>query len=266
MDRTDRTAPTRRSARTTPRTDDRPPGLLPRLVPAALLMLLTAGCSPVGQVAPDQRAAPVEPSPTETALTSTTTGDIGTGNAPLTLEFAPVPEGMWRVDSLGTPFEVDVVGDWWVQPNSSGFVVFTAPDSRGPGERDLVLIRPTRLADPTGADGEWPLDDIEGWVDAVGDAISVAPTPTEIGGVEGVTFRIDREGGMPLDFVGRQDVADIPLMQGRQYVVHWLDQGEHEPLVVMTGARDADVEDWMSTAASLLDSVTFGSPAPAPGA
>ena len=74
----------------------------------------------------------------------------------------------YRSEETGVPFTFTLEEEWWVQVNADGQVVLTDPASEAPGDRDVVFLRPSALADPSqpGADRDiqqdWPLDDIEG--------------------------------------------------------------------------------------------------------
>lgn len=226
------------------------------------------GGGDVGEVPPATAPPPTSTTapPTDDAAESTETTAADDSGGILTLQFAPIPEGMWRVESLGTAFDVDIEGDWWIQPNGQGWAVFTHPDSVGPGERDVVFIRPTALTDPTdpGApEGEdWAVDDIEGWLAAIIDGVVVsAPADTEVGGAEGIVFEVETDSTAGFVTSPGGDKAFDP---GFHYTVYWLDQGEHEPIAIVVGARTGDFADWIPTADSLLANVTFDEPAPYP--
>ena len=66
----------------------------------------------------------------------------------LDFQYQPVPAGQYRVETLGAPFLIDIPEGWSVQPNSFGRFVITDPESSGPGDRDIVMIRPSNLSDP----------------------------------------------------------------------------------------------------------------------
>lgn len=207
-------------------------------------------------------AATTAPSP------DTTTARDDTGGI-LDFAFDAVPVGMWRVETLGTPFDIHIEGDWFVQPNESGWTVFTAPGSSGPGDRDVVFIRPTALSDPTdlSASGEtWPVDDIQGWLEAIVDGVVVAePVGAEVGGAEGIVFEVELAVGSDrVEFVENSDVSGKAFDPGHRYIVYWLNQGDHEPIAIIVGAHSPDIDDWAPSAGSLLANVTFDEPAPHP--
>lgn len=232
---------------------------------ALVLALLVAACSSDTATSEDSG----ETATTTTAASPDTTAAEDAGGV-LTLQFAAVPEGMWRVESLGTPFDIDIEGDWWVQPNEPGWAVFTDPDSSGPGDRDVVFIRPTAISDPTdpSATGEdWPVDDIEGWLEAIIDGVVVTePVDAEIGGAEGIVFEVELAGSQRVEFVENSDVSGKTFDPSYRYIVYWLDQGEHEPIAIIVGARNFAIDDWALAAESLLANVTFDEPAPHPSA
>lgn len=213
--------------------------------------------------------APDEGATTTTAASPDTTTAEETGGV-LTRQFAAVPEGTWRVESLGTPFDIDIEGDWWVQPNEPGWAVFTAPASGGPGDRDVVFFRPTALSGPTdpSATGEdWPVDDIEGWLEAIIEGVVITePIDAEVGGAEGIVFEVELAGSERVEFIENFHVSRKAFDPGHRYIVYWLDQGEHEPIAIIVGAQTAAIDDWALAAESLLATVTFDESAPHPSA
>lgn len=245
---------------------------LHRPVATAVAMALAVGGCSTGTTAD---AAATDP---PTAVTSTspapagppTTDDAASPlDAPLlTQQFAPVDEGTWRIVRLGTEFEVDIEGDWMVQPNESGHVVLTDPESRGPGDVDVVFLRPTALVDPTDpeAGDQWPVDDLDGWLEAADVEVVAGPDDTAVGGAEGIVFELETAGARPVQFLANDGGGGKELYGGDRYVVHWLDQGEHEPIAIVVGANAADIDDWRAVADSLLATVRFGEPAAHPAA
>lgn len=208
------------------------------------------------------------PSADTTAESADTTAVEDAGGV-LDLAFDVVPEGMWRVETLGTPFDIQIEGDWFVQPNESGWTVLTAPGSGGPGDRDVVFIRPTALSDPTdpSASGEtWPVDDIQGWLEAIVDGVVVTePVDAEVGGAEGIVFEVElADGSDRVEFVENSDVSGKAFDPGHRYIVYWLHQGDHEPIAIIVGAHSSDIDDWAPTAESLLANVIFDEPSPHP--
>ena len=208
-----------------------------------------------------------------------------------TLEFAAVPPASYRVDSLGTPFSVAIEGDWWVQPNRPGWTVFSAPESQGPSDDDVVFLRPTLLSDPTdpGAccDGtnEWPMDDIQGWLDNIVDGVVVSgPEDVEIGGLPAVTFEVEVTDSAPCgpDYEGEgvtgppfcvgfivSNVGDDGNIDGYTFEpgfrerVLWVDQGDQPPVVIIVGTR-IDDPSFDEQADALLATLAFGDTQPHP--
>lgn len=239
---------------------------------ALVLALMVAACNSDTATTEDSGETVTTTTPASedtTAASPDTTASEDSGGV-LTLQFAAVPEGTWRVESLGTPFDIDIEGDWWVQPNELGWAVFSAPDSRGPGDRDVVFIRPTALSDapdPSATGERWPADDIEGWLEAIIDGVVVTePVDAEVGGAEGIVFEVELAGSQRVEFVDNSDVSGKAFDPDHHYIVYWLDQDEHEPIAIIVGAQSADIDDWALTAESLLANVAFDEPAPHPSA
>lgn len=253
-----------------------------RMVTALAVAAVVAGCSPStaaddgGGTAGAPAATPTPASPavgpsatgTEDGTATDTDADVDADVQRLTQQFAPVPEGTWEATALGTSFEVDIEGEWWVQPNEPGLVVLSDPDSRGPGEDDVVFIRPTALSDPTdpGSGEPWPVDDIEGWLASTDAGVVAAPVEDEVGGVKGIVFEVELTRSTSFPFVDNAGGGGKEFFPGHRYVVHWLDQEEHAPIVIVVGARTTEIDGWRPTAASLLETVRFGEPAPHPSA
>jgi hypothetical protein len=194
----------------------------------------------------------------------------------LTGEFEPVPAGSYVVETLGTPFSLTVVEDWFAQVNSDAGAVLTDPASNGPGDRDVVFMRPTELSDPAAPSARiwqqelWPVDDLEGWLENVVDGLVVSEVrETSLGGAPAVTFGLeiaeDFDCGMAfcalfVDVGGRNGLT---LFRDFDYRVWWLDQGKYELIAVVVDA-DPSQGEFFDTAESLLSTVAFGSPAPHP--
>ena len=222
---------------------------------------------------------PATTPPTTEAVPPTTTMAASDRDV-FTLEYAPLPEGEWRFEPLGTALDVDVEGDWWVQPNSLGWVVLTHPDSGSYGDRDVMFIRPTALddpADPSALDGDdtWPVDDIGGWLDSIVDGVVISePANAEVGGATGIVFDVEIASADvcgPRSSPGDACVGfaqtiggDVGFHNGARHRVYWLDQGEHEPIAIIVGASPSLAEGWFAAADALLANVSFGAPAPAP--
>lgn len=225
------------------------------------------GSGPATPVAASTPAS-LAPGPTSSGTATGTDADAAADVQLLTQQFAPVHEGTWEARALGTSFEVDIEGAWWVQPNEPGLVVLSDPDSRGPGEFDVVFIRPTALSDPTdpGSGEPWPVDDIEGWLASTDAGVVAAPVEDEVGGVKGIVFEVELTRSTSFPFVENAAGGGKEFFPGHRYVVHWLDQGEHAPIAIVVGARTPEIDEWRPTAASLLETVRFGEPAPHPSA
>lgn len=198
--------------------------------------------------------------------------------APLfTDQFTAVAAGSYRVDTLGTPFSLTVDDGWWVQPNSSAHTVFTDPASVGPGDRDVVFLRPTGLVDPQQpqaarvAQVGWPLDDIEGWLEElIAGVVTGEPTTAMLGGRSAVRFevRLDSDavcGPEPycVGFITNHSVNGFEFELNHRYVIYWVDQQAAPPVVVILGIPDGR-ESFEARADSLLETVAFGEPQPHP--
>ncbi len=243
-----------------------------------VMMLVVSACTSGDSEAEDSPATTVAASEVtdvndESATTESISSPVFVSDAELlTLEFSPVDEGIYRLDSLGTPFSVEIIGDWFVQPNSAALVVFSHPDSGGPGDRDVVFLRPAQLSDPvnptSGSESQssWPAEDIPGWIDGLIDGVTISDIEdVSIGGREAVRFDVEIADDSIcgpqscIDFTTNNDVGDFAFDAGFTYRVHWVDMGEFGPVAIITGWPSED-DAFESDATALLSTVAFGDP------
>ena len=194
----------------------------------------------------------------------------------LDYEFQPVPAGQYRVETLGAPFLIDIPEGWFVQPNAAGFFVITDPESMGPGDRDLVMMRVSNLADPTAPQapvdeqvGDWPLDDIAGWLDALIPGVADGePVDTTIGGLDAVQFdvavtdEVECGADFCVGFAINREVSGLAFNPGTGHRVWWIDGGEESPIAIDIG--DGGDPAFTERAQAVLDTVTFESVGPNP--
>lgn len=194
----------------------------------------------------------------------------------LIAEFEAVPAGSYLVETLGTPFSLTVDEDWFVQVNSEAGLVLTDPASSGPGDRDVVFMRPTDLSDPAAPSARvwqqelWPVDDLQGWLDRVAGGVLVGDVrERSLGGTQALAFDLelaeDVECGMAFCalFVDVDGRNGLPLFRDVEYRVWWLDQGPYAPIAVVVGASSSEAA-FFDRAEELLTTVAFGPPAPHP--
>lgn len=191
--------------------------------------------------------------------------------------------GTYELEALGTPFSLTLDSGWTIVQNIPGAVGFTPTGAGSAGllSDQVWFFRPTILGDPSqpGADvGDmvfWPLDDIEGWLDALIDGIvSGGPETTRFGGQPALYFEADVEekvcgpfshcaGFVINTFLGPSQVSAWAFEPGAQDRVWWVDGGEHEPFVVIVRGQpgDTDFREWADV---LLDSLRIGEHLPHP--
>ena len=225
-----------------------------------------------GTVAPATDAlATTEPVVDEPAV-STPTDDVPL----LDFQYQPVPAGQYRVATLGAPFLIDIPEGWSVQPNSFGRFVITDPESNGPGDRDIVMIRPSNLSDPDqpGAPieeqaGDWPLGDINGWINAlIPGVVDGEPVDTTIGGLDAVQFdvavtdEVECGDDFCVGFAINRGLNGMTFDPPTGYRVWWIDGGDEAPIAINIG-NGSDPE-FTGRAEAVLDTVTFESVGPNP--
>ena len=219
-----------------------------------------------------------EPTEEETESDSAMPATFDADATPLTVEFQFVDEGTYRVDAIGTPLSFVVDQPLYVQPNADGMFVLSHPNSQQPDDRDIVFLRVSDVADPTqpaaavDVQTAWPADDIEGWLDAVGDEIVVSNrTATMVGGREALQFDLqladDAECGESffcVGFITNREVNGKALELRSVYRVLWIDEGDESPIAIVVGVRNESELGWFDNAESILDSLAFGETAPNP--
>lgn len=228
-------------------------------------------------------AATAEPEPTEPpAATSDDPDDSAMEDSPafdanaelLRGQFRPIEPGAYRIDTLGTPFSATFPDGWFVQPNADAFVAFSHPDSMGPGDRDIAILRPNALADAhqpfATADeqaGE-PVDtDINDWLSRLPDDILASgPEQTTLGGADAVTFEVEVDPSLCglefcIGFATNRLINSLAWEPGIRYRVYWVDQGDEAPIAISIGRHD---EGFGQMIDDLLASMVFGDPQPDP--
>ncbi len=193
----------------------------------------------------------------------------------LTAQFEPVDPGEYRVDTLGTRFSLTIADGWFVQPNEDAFIAFSHPDSQGPGDRDIALLRPSHLAEP---ERPWaPADEqdgqsvdeisIEEWLGRLADGILIEePEQTTVGGYSAVTFQVETtpsKCGLQfcVGFATNRLINSIAFEPNIRYTVYWVDQGDEAPIAIVTGRAD---EGFGQMIDELLGTIAFDEPAPDP--
>jgi hypothetical protein len=230
--------------------------------------------------------------PTGPLLTLDLDGNEVTDPGPVTYELPPgvdgfaqdalLAPGTYEVSALGTPFTITIADDWFVEVNEPGHTVFSHPETERMGDRDVVFLRPTLLADPTnpGASVDrqvwWPLDDIEGWLDSLVDGIVAAgPEHTEIGGRPAVYFEVEITdddvcgtfgycaGFIINTFYDVGGISGLSFERGFRHRVWWVDGGDQPPVVIIASTPSGD-RSFEARADELLGSLVIGKPGPHP--
>lgn len=184
--------------------------------------------------------------------------------------------GTYLVPTLGTPITMMLPDGFGVMPNRDGrTVLFGDPMRPEPGGNELVLHRPRQFIDPTNPRvpaaerGEWPIDDVRGWIDALIPEIVVSDVrELTISGFDAVRFDVDvsdelgclstvcieyATNGLTGSFLGPEP----------SWRVWWISQGELDPILVTVGAsRDRD--EFLAIATEVVESMEIGEPVPNP--
>jgi len=193
--------------------------------------------------------------------------------------FSPIEVGPHRVTKLGTQFSFTLDEPWFVNPTDPGFFVLSDPTGTGPGDRDIIFVRATGLADPDAPNANredqagWPLDDIDGWLDNLADGITITNRQTvNLGDRTAVRFDLrvedDFECGTVfcMGFVANSTIAGITggivFDPGVDFRIHWIDEGE-SPIVIAAGAGRVG-KPFFERSDAVLATLAFGDPQPHP--
>jgi len=226
--------------------------------------------------APTESSEPEEPAPSDIEAGPA----VFDAAAPEIIQsFSPIEVGTHRVNNLGTPFSFTLDEPWFVYPIDPGFFPLGTPNNAGPGDRDIIFVRATGLADPDAPNANredqtgWPLDDIDGWLDNLTDGITITNRQTvDLGGRTAVRFDLRVEETFEcgttfcMGFVANRTLDGITggviFDPGVDYRIHWIDEGE-SPIVVVLGAGSVGPP-FFEQAESVLATLAFGDPEPHP--
>lgn len=202
-----------------------------------------------------------------------------TGPVVFTEGYTDIVAGDYQVNTMGTPFTFTLDEDLFVFPNSHGQFVLAHPASNGPGDRELLFMRLTDLANPADPSSpveernSWPATDFDGWLDAVdggADGIVVSNrAETTVGGLPAIRADIDFTDltcpvgpGPCMTFGANTFWAPKDIWEGSRFRVWSVEQGDETPLMVMVGTVREEDSDWFDLADSVLSTLTFGDVAP----
>lgn len=161
---------------------------------------------------------------------------------------------------LGIPVTFTVDELWSTQPVGSGFFVITTPDSRGPGDHDIVFLRPSAVFDADTREPSLAADDLDGWLATVPDTVSVyEPTPSTVAGFDAVTFEVTVDvGSVPLLVAGTgADQLVKGIIEERLFEVVWMDLPDGPPIVIVLGTTQDD-PGWLDIARGVVATLEIG--------
>jgi hypothetical protein len=180
----------------------------------------------------------------------------------------PVKSGRYTLDKLGTPLEVTVPEDWWVQGNFPGHVVLTGDESFGPGDRSvtfitghdhLVAISSDYAAIgeplPLAADSRWPADRFPTLLVGTGSEVDLDGVTAERFDVR-VDPDADCSESEPCEFhlLSAHFGPGETIRKGYFHRVWQLHDGVSEPITIVAVAAD---ESWLSNADAIVASLRF---------
>ncbi len=161
---------------------------------------------------------------------------------------------------LDIPVTFTIEGLWSTQSVGPGFFVITTPDSFGPGDHDIVFMRPTAVYDADTGEPSLAADDLDGWLATVPDTVSVSePTPSTVAGFDAVTLEVTGgAGSVPLLVAGTGPVPLIKqIIPERIFEVVWIDVPDGPPIVIALGTTQDD-PDWLDIARGVVATLEIG--------
>lgn len=183
---------------------------------------------------------PIEPTPTP----------VDPDAAPLPAAPARLEAGTFATDVLGPTFSFSVDGSapdtWYLQVAAPGEVAISHPLSNGPGDRDIWFGYPDALSDPENPyTAGWPIDDLDGWLEANADVVLDGPTDSIVGGRPAVSVTLagarpcrDPEGpdDVPCPtFAFDDDQGALWLVEGARFEIWWIEDVDGSPFVIAAG-------------------------------
>ena len=245
----------------------------PALVAAAAFVGVIAIGAILWLAAFRDTAPPVEQTTTTQppVTTTTVTTDDASAPAPVTTGFGSLAAGTYLLDTFEAPIVFTAENSvFFVQENSSGFFAMSAPNSRDPDDRDMVIIRLNGLSDPTAPNasradqgGGWAAEDFDGWLDNLNEGIVVTNREaTTLGGLPAT--RADLEvvdieclpGGYCVLF---DQAQRKPLSPGATYRIWVVSEGLDTPIAVIIGtAGDPSDASWQEAFEQVLSTMDIG--------
>lgn len=189
------------------------------------------------------------------------------GVEPWELASSLVQPGTYTSANVGTMLEFTLDDGWWVQPNFPGWLVLSAIDSFGPGDRGVAIrtgldsIVPTHRA---GVAGEAISIDLATWADGSPPAgIEVTSSgETEVGGAAGMfidfTIGLDVacDKAEPCEYAVVFDGPYPPdsFRKGYHHRLWYLTEGVNEPVTILAVTPDPS---WLAVVDELTETMIF---------
>ena len=192
------------------------------------------------------------------------------GTQALEAPFTPIEPGTYQLANFGPTFTLDFDDGWVVEPNFPGFVVLTARNSAGPGDRGLVFL--TGLVDvvsiapgPVAAGEPLPVVTADEVIDALSGNLEVTGREqVDLGGLPATQFdvRISAESACnradPCEFAFRTSWGFVkPLSSTHVHRIWWIEEGVEGPSMIIAMAPLN--HDFIDRATELLDTMTVTS-------
>ena len=199
----------------------------------------------------------------------------------------PVEPGVYTTDILGTTLDLGLAESWIAAAGGTAGAVFVDPETETETSELMLVARVNALptdeqvtTEPEGISYDGDPNDIDAWIDAVGELIIGERSETTVGGrdAEVIDIRVDPDGvnsvpggcGSTDDrcfFVASTggDALFAFIVRTTEVYRMWLiEQGDEDPVMVL-GIADENAPEWLDERADpFVDGLAFGEPAPHP--
>ena len=189
--------------------------------------------------------------------------------------------GRYASNALGTTITFETTEDLpQILGNRTGILDFADIGVLDRLDSSLTFRRLSTLPDPTSLEGitstlteqAWPVDDINGWLEALGERVLVGePVATTLGGLDATRVEIQvgepgcgRAGGCPFVSAEVTSGTGSLFIEGGINDVWFVDQGTEDPLAIISTIARPDDRAWFDTTEEFLSSVEFSNVGPNP--
>ena len=178
----------------------------------------------------------------------------------------PLDAGDYSHGGFGTAFSFTIDDGWWVQPNFPSWLVLSADDSFGPGDRGIVVRSGVDSLHPAiraGGAGDPISYDLQAFIETPPPNLEIVESEeVTVGGAAGLRAHIafaesaDCAAGAVCEYMVATSYTFPPasIRAGYHYEFWQLEEGLAAPITIILESPDAS---WFEVARSAIDSIVF---------